>query len=119
MWARIQMNFTLTFSQFIKISIERSCFCAVASPPTYVTAVQGGPTSITVGWTPSVGASGYRIQYDSSGGSSGSETVSGGDTNSYTLTALTNGDTYTISIVATLHFSSDPVTAQTAVPLGK
>ena len=84
-----------------------------------MTAVQGGPTSITVGWTPSVSASGYRIHYDSSGGPSGSEAVSGGDTNSYTLTGLTNGDTYTISIVATLNFSSDPVTAQTAVPLGK
>ena len=85
-----------------------------------MTAVQDSPTSITVGWTPSVSATGYRIHYDSSGGgSSGSETVSGGSTNNYTLTGLTNGDTYTISIVATLNFSSDPVTAQAAVHLGE
>ncbi|CAI8028414.1 Receptor-type tyrosine-protein phosphatase S, partial [Geodia barretti] len=40
-----------------------------------------------------------RISY-TGGGSSGSETVSGGDTNSYILTGLTNGETYIISIVA-------------------
>ena len=85
-----------------------------------MTAVQDGPTSITVGWTPSVSASGYRIHYNSSGGgNSGSVNVSGEDTNSYTLTGLTNGQTYDISIVATLDFSSDPVAAQPAVPLGK
>ena len=70
-------------------------------PPTDVTAVQDGPTSITVTWTPPDpldGITGYRIFF--TGGSTGSETVSGGDTNSYTLTGLTNGETYTISIVA-------------------
>ncbi|CAI8054763.1 Receptor-type tyrosine-protein phosphatase F, partial [Geodia barretti] len=63
------------------------------SPPTGVTAVQDGPTSITVTWTPPSpldGITGYTISY-TGGGSSGSETVSGGDTNSYTLTGLTNG----------------------------
>ena len=71
-------------------------------PPTGVTAVQTGPTSITVTWTPPDaldGTTGYTISY--TGGGSGSETVSGGDTNSYILTGLTNGQTYTISIVAT------------------
>ena len=94
-------------------------FCAVASPPrapTGVKAVQDGPTSITVTWAP-VNATGYTISY--TGGGSGSETVSGGDTNSYNLTGLTNGETYTISIVATLNsLASDTVTAM-AVGLGK
>ena len=70
-------------------------------PPTDVTAVKDGPTSITVTWTPPDpldGITGYRISF--TGGSSGSETVSGGDTNSYTLTGLTNGETHTICIVA-------------------
>ena len=65
-------------------------------------AVQDGPTSITVTWTPPDpldGITGYRISF--TGGSSGSETVSGGNTMSHTLTGLTNGQTYTISIVAT------------------
>ena len=67
-----------------------------------MTAVQSGPISITVTWTPPSplgDITGYIISY-TGGGSSGSETVSGGDTNSYTLTGLTNGQTYTISIVA-------------------
>ena len=70
------------------------------SPPGNVTAVQTGPTSILVSWSPSIDANGYRIDYDSSGGDSGSVTVSGGSTDSETLTGLQNGDTYTISIVA-------------------
>ena len=68
-----------------------------------MTAVQDGPTSITVSWVPSSDATGYIVSY-TGGGSNGSETVSGGDTNSYTLTGLTNGQTYTISIVATSEY---------------
>ena len=60
------------------------------SPPSGVTAVQTGPTSIR---TPSSDATGYRIDYDSSGGDSGSVTVSGGSTDMETLTGLQNGDT--------------------------
>ena len=86
--------------------------------PTNVAARQTNPTSILVEWTPSSDATGYTISY--SGGSSGSETVSGGDTNSYTLTGLTNGQTYTISIAATSNnLPSQVVTADMAVGLGK
>ena len=70
------------------------------SPPSGVTAVQTGPTSIRVTWSPSSDATGYRIDYDSSGGDRGSVTVSCGSTDMETLTGLQNGDTYTISIVA-------------------
>ena len=78
---------------------------AVASPPSGVTAVQDGPTSIRVSWTPSSDATGYGITY-TGGGSSDSVAV--GDTNTHTentnsrtLMGLTNGETYTISIVGT------------------
>ena len=64
-------------------------------------AVQNGPTSIIVTWRPSNGATGYRIQYGSTGGHSGSETIDGSDTVSWSLTGLQNGQTYTISLVAT------------------
>ena len=75
-------------------------------------AVQEGLTSIRVSWSPptSLGdTTGYRIYY--SGGSSGSVDVSDGSTDNYTLTGLQNGESYTISIVATSkHLPSESVT---------
>ena len=81
-----------------------------------MTAVQTGPTSITVSWSPSSDATGYRIDYDSSGGDSGSVTVSGGSTDMETLTGLQNGD---ISIVATSDTAlpSESVSADMSVGL--
>ena len=90
------------------------------SAPTDLTAVQEGPTSIRVSWTPSSDTTGYRIDYTSSDGSSDSETVSGGSTDNYLLTGLQNGDTYTISIVATSDdFPSESVMVHTTVGLCK
>ena len=96
-----------------------------ASPPSGVTAVQAGPTSIRVSWTPPSplgGTSGYRIYYTRAGSSSDSVDVAGGNTNSHTLMGLTNGETYTISIAGTSSISSvmpsPPVTAGD-VALGK
>ena len=66
-----------------------------------MTAVQDGPTSIRVSWTPPSplgNTSGYRIYYTRGGGSSDSEDVGGGNTNSHILMGVTNGETYTISI---------------------
>ena len=80
-----------------------------ASPPSGVTAVRAGPTSIRVSWTPpsSPGdTSGYRIYYTRAGGSSDSVDIDGGNTNSRTLMGLTNGETYTISIAGRSSSSS-------------
>ena len=75
-------------------------------------AVQSNLTSIRVSWTRSSGATGYIISY-TGGGSSDSETVSGGSTDNYLLTGLVVGASYTISIVATSqHFPSDVVERQ-------
>ena len=72
-------------------------------------AVQEGPTSIRVSWSPPTplgDTTGYRIYY--SGGSSGSVNVSDGSTDNYLLTGLQNGDTYNISIVGvSQHFTSN------------
>ena len=90
------------------------------SPPTDVTAVQSGPTSIIVSWSPSSDATGYRIDYDSIGGDSGSVMISSDSTDplTHTLMNLHNGDTYTISIVATsLILPSDSVPADMTVGL--
>ena len=87
--------------------------CKGTSPPSDVTAVQDGPTSIRVSWTPSSDATGYRIHYTSSRGYSGSEDVSGEHSDSHTLTGLVKEDTYTISIMATFHtLSSNPITVE-------
>ena len=80
----------------------------VVPPPTEVTAVQHGLTSIIVTWTASSDVTGYRISYTSSGGDSGIADVSG---DSHTLTGLVRETTYTIFITATSQgFSSRPVT---------
>ena len=79
--------------------------------------VQDGPTSIRVTWTPPSplgDTTGYRISYTGGGGSSDNVDVDGGNTNSHTLMGLTNGETYTISIVGTSSvLSSVPVEAGT------
>ena len=81
----------------------------VASAPTRLMVVQEGLTSIQVSWSPPTPlgtTTGYRIYY--SGGSSGSEDVSGGSTDNYLLTDLLKDTSYTISIVGTSqHFFSD------------
>ena len=89
-----------------------------ASPPSGVTAVQDGPTSIRVSWTPPSplgDTSGYRIYYTGAGGSRDSVDIDGGNTNSRTLMGFTNGETYTISVTGTSSSSGDlpspPVTA--------
>ena len=86
-----------------------------------MTGVQDGPTSIRVTWTPPDpldGVTGYRIHYTTGGGSSGSQTVSGGNTMTHTLTGLTNGETYTISIVAVLAGVLSGAPVQMSVGLG-
>ena len=83
-------------------------------------AVQDGPTSILVSWSLSSDATGYRIDYDSIGSDSNSVVTSGGSTNplTHTLMDLQNGDTYTISIVATSFIlPSDSVPADKTVGL--
>ena len=73
--------------------------CAGTSPPSDVEAVQHGLTSIIVTWTASSDATGYRIHYTSDS-DSGSKEV-GFSATSLTLSVLKNGETYSISIVAT------------------
>ena len=82
-----------------------------ASAPSNLTAVQEGLTSVQVSWSPPSplgDTTGYRISY--SGGSSASVDVSGGSTNTHTLTGLVNGASYNMSIVGTsLHLPSEVV----------
>ena len=97
---------------YIKQEILNSGFSSVgASPPTDVTAVQDGPTSIRVSWAPPSplgDTSGYRIYYTGGGGSSDSVDING-FSNTHTLMYLANGETYTISIVGRSSTSSTVV----------
>ena len=75
----------------------------MASAPTDVRAVQDGPSSISVTWTPPIPlgiTTGYKISYTGTS-SSGSENVNGSSMSSHTLTGLNSGDTYTLSILGT------------------
>ena len=88
----------------------------VASAPNNLMAVQKGPTSVRVSWSPPSplgNTTGYRIYYNSV-----SEDVNGGSTNSYLLTGLQNGVSYTISSVGTSsHLSSTEI--EVSIDLGQ
>ena len=85
----------------------------VAFPPTNLNfEVRSYSSDILLTWTPPSplgDTTGYRISF-TGGGNSDSVDVSGGSTNSYTLTGVMSGETYEISIVGTSeHFFSDNV----------
>ena len=93
---------------------------AGAFPPTDVRAVQDGPTSIRVTWTPPSplgDTTGYRIFFSGEGSS---DSVSVNGESSYIILAnLESGEIYTISIIATSsHLPSESVMTA-PVALGK
>ena len=74
-------------------------------PLTDVVAVQNGPTSIRVTWTPPSplgNTTGYTIFYTGGDGSSGNVIVDDGNTNSLMLANLISGETYTISVATNI-----------------
>ena len=107
-------NITLegTTQYVTNTSLFSVTLCTGTSPPSDVEAVQHGPTSIIVTWTASSDATGYRISYTSDS-DSGSREV-GGSATSLTLSDLKNGETYSISIVATSQDrpTSSPITRE-------
>ena len=98
----------LSFHEMIFILVHTTSvtvyvYFPVTSPPTDLTAVQTGPTSIDVSWTPPTplgDITGYIIYYTNDDNTD-SVTIDDGSTDEYTLSDLQNGGTYTISIVAT------------------
>ena len=83
------------------VPIDMYLYTAPPGPPTGVTAVQSGPTSVSVSWTaPTSGGpvSRYDIYYVANGVPS----TSGGSTTStsYVLTNLQVGVQYNISVIA-------------------
>ena len=88
-----------------------------------MSAVQEGVAAMNVSWTPPSplgDTTGYRIHYTNGGGSSGSQTVSGGSTNTYLLTDLLRQATYTLSITAiSEHLPSTTVNVGDPIKLGE
>ena len=86
-------------------------------------AVQEGVAAMNVSWTPPSplgDTTGYRIHYTNGGGSSSSQTVSGGSTNTYLLTDLLWQATYTLSITAiSEHLPSTTVNVGDPIKLGE
>ena len=83
------------------------------APPTDVRAVQDGPTSITLSWSHSSDATGYNINYLCGGSEDRSVSLDDASVNTHTLMARQNGETCTVSIVATSddNFPSEAVHA--------
>ena len=71
-----------------------------ADSPANVSAVQVNVTTITVSWTPPASVSGYQVYWSGGGGAdTGNMGVGAGDT-AATITGLTTGLMYDITIVA-------------------
>ncbi|CAI8036047.1 hypothetical protein GBAR_LOCUS20225 [Geodia barretti] len=93
---------------------SRTFTVKVASVPTNLASVVAGndSTNIHLTWTPPTplaDTTGYMIS-STGGGNSSSVDVSGGTTDNYTLTGLTRGEMYNISIVGiSEHFFSESV----------
>ena len=78
-------------------------------------------TSTLVSWTQptdSTGVTGYRIYYTENGGSVQFKDVSGASTNMDTISGLTTGSTYSITIVATSDGLPSEVVGPEMVELG-
>ena len=84
----------------------------VASAPSNLMAVQEGPTSVRVSWSPPTplgDTTGYRIYYDRSG----SVNVSDGSTDNYLLTDIETATSPTVSIAGTsVHLPSQSLSTE-------
>ena len=88
-----------------------------------MTAVQNGPTSIRIAWTPPDpldSITGYTILYTRVGSNRGIVLVNDRSSNSLTLANLHSGETYTISIASTVSVGlPSPTIEALPVDLGK
>ena len=72
------------------------------TPPSGIGVLYKNATSLNVSWTSSTdvdSVTGYVIYYDGDDGSSGNVRVPGGSTDSYLLTGLQTGVSYSVSIL--------------------
>ena len=80
-----------------------------ADSPTSISAVQV-VTSITVSWTPPATVSGYKVYWSGGGGADTGNMSAGADDTAVTISGLTFGLTYNITLVAFYYLPSPAVT---------
>ena len=91
----------------------------VANFPTNLNAVQVGLTSFRVSWTPPATVTGYQVYWSGGGGcDSGNMSAGAGDT-AVTITGLTPGLTYNVTIVALSDHLPSLVVGAVMVTLGE
>lgn len=96
------------------VLIDTCLYTALPAPPTSVTAVQTGPTSVNVSWSALISGSPWPVtRYDIYYVANRGPSTSGGSTNctSHVLTNLQLGAHYTISVIAvSMHLPSQMIT---------
>ena len=88
-----------------------------ADSPANVSAVQINVASITVSWTPPASVSGYKVYWNGGGGADTGNMSVGADDTAVTISGLTPGLMYNITLVALSDGLPSPVTVVT-VTLG-
>ena len=91
---------------------------AAADSPTDITAVLVTVTSITVSWTPPATVSGYKVYWSGDGGADTGNMSVGADDRTATITGLTTGLTYEITLVGLSDYLPGPPVAVT-ITLGE
>ena len=90
-----------------------------AGSPTNLNAEQVGSNSVRVSWMPPATVTGYQVYWSGVGGSgSGNMSAGAGDT-AVTITGLTPGLTYDVTIVALSDHLPSPVVGPVMVTLGE
>ena len=72
-------------------------------------------TSITVSWTPPTTVSGYQVYWSGGGGADTGNMSAGADDTAVTISGLTPGLTYDITLVALSEYLPSPAVAVTDV----
>ena len=89
-----------------------------ADSPTDLSAVQVNLTSISVSWTPAATVTGYQVYWSGGGGADSGSISVGAEDRTVTITELTPGLTYDITLVALSDYLPSPA-ATVTVTLGE
>ena len=90
-----------------------------AGTPTNLDAHQVGPNSFIIFWTPSATVTGYHVYWSGSGGADSGNMDVGALSRSISITDLTPGLTYNITLVALSSHLPSPAVAVIVYTLGE
>ena len=98
--------------------IRSLCSPTAADSPTNVNTVLVNVTTITVSWTPPATVSGYEVYWSGGGGADTGNISAGVEDRTATITDLTPGLTYVITLVSLSNYLPSPHVADT-ITLGE